>query len=320
MTSPLTRCAAHQHGMTLAELLVSMALGLMVLLGAGALLVSINRAYTAQLEAAAADDGGRYALDLIGRSLRQVAHGDWEHLDAAVPGAPWPARLAGLDDRSISKATDGIANPLPDAVNGSDVLAVRFIGAGAAPDGDGSVTSCAGFPLHAQQEGWSIFYVARGSQGEPELRCKYRGTLGWGADAVVAGVDGFQVLYGIDTDATPDGVANRYVNASAIAALDAALVPAGADPAEQARDRLRRTHWKRVVSVKVALLLHGPAALQGGGAPRVYDLFGSIYSNAHGAVDRGTRLSEAELADGAGARERRLFAATIGLRHAEGGR
>jgi type IV pilus assembly protein PilW len=319
VTSPATRYAARQHGTTLAELLVSMALGLMVLLGAGALLVSINRAYTAQVEAAAADDGGRYALDLIGRALRQVAHVDWEQLDAGVAGAPWPARLAGLDDRSISKATDGIANPLRDAVNGSDVLAVRFAGAGAGPDGDGSITSCAGFPLHAQQEGWSIFYVARGNQGEPELRCKYRGTLGWGADAVVAGVDGFQVLYGIDTDATPDGVANRYVNASAIAALDAALAPAGADPAEQARDRLRRTHWKRVVSVKVALLLHGPAALPGAGAARVYDLFGSIYGDAHGAVDRGTRLFEAELAGGAGARERRLFAATIGLRHAEGG-
>jgi type IV pilus assembly protein PilW len=299
--------------MTMAELLVSMALGLAVLLAAGALLVSANQAWGAQSEAAAADDGGRYALDLIGRALRQAAYIDWERIG---PGAGQDdvqsARLAGLDDRSISKAADAIADPLPDAVNGSDVLAVRFGGAGPAPNGDGSVTSCAGFPVHGLAEGWSIFYVARSGQDEPELRCKYRGAGGWGADAVVAGVDGFQVLYGLDTDA--DGVANRYVNASTVAALDAALVPGGANAPDQARDRLRRSHWKRIVSVKVALLLRGAKAAQGAQANATYDLFGSLYGDAHGAADRGVRLAEADLAADAPARERRLFATTFVLR------
>lgn len=302
-----------QRGATMAELLVSMALGLAVLLAAGALLVSANAAYVAQVNAAAIDDDGRYALEIIGRALRQAAFVDWEGIDigAGIDNAV-PARLAGLDDALVSKTGEGIANPLGGAVNGSDVLAVRFAGAGPAPGGDGSVTDCAGFPAHALEEGWSIFYVARNAQGEAELRCKYRGAAGWNADAVVAGVDSFQVLYGLDTDAAPDGVANRYVNAGALAALDAALVLAGANAAEREQDRRRRTHWKRIVSVKAALLLHGAREAQGKAADAAYELFGPAYS---AAADRGTRLDEAGLSAGEGARrQRRLFAATIVLR------
>jgi type IV pilus assembly protein PilW len=302
-----------QRGLTLVELMVSMAIGLGVLLAAGALLASANRAYVAQLDAAARDEDGRFALELLGRAVRQASYVDWEQVDpGAGPDSAAPAALAGLDARSIGKNVDGIDNPLPDAANGSDVLAVRFAGAGPAPGGDGSVTSCAGFPVHAHAEGWSIFYVARNAQGEAELRCKYRGTGSWGADAVVSGVDGFQVLYGVDTDPAPDGIPNRYVNAGALAALDAALVLTGATPAERAADLRRRTWWKRVVSVKVGLLLHGT---QPGidGLPATYDLFGPAYGQAQGAADPGTRLQLAQLDGGAGLREHSLFAATFVL-------
>jgi type IV pilus assembly protein PilW len=301
------------RGMAMAELLISMAIGLAVVLGAGALLVSANRSYVAQVEGAAQDDGGRFALELLGRALRQASYVDWEQVDPAVGlDAAAPARLAGLDDKSIVKTANGIDDPLPGAVNGSDVLAVRFTGAGAAPDGDGSVTSCAGFPVHAHQEGWSIFYVSRNAQGEAELRCKYRGGGSWGADAVVAGVDGFQVLYGVDLDPTPDGIANRYVNASALAALDATLVLTGATPAERAQELRRRTWWKRIVSVKVGLLLHGAKAGQDA-LPARYDLFGPAYGAAQGDADRGTRLRLSDLDGAAGAREHTLFAATFVL-------
>jgi type IV pilus assembly protein PilW len=303
-----------QRGLTMVELLLSMSIGLAVLLACAALLVSANRAYLAQAEGAALDDSGRFALELIGRAVGQASYVDWAQLDPAVGlDSATPPRLAGLDSKSISKTANGIDNPLPDAVHGSDVLAVRFTGAGPAPDGDGSMTSCAGFPVHAHEEGWSIFYVARNAQGEAELRCKYRGAGSWGADAVVTGVDGFQVLYGVDLDATPDGIANRYMNASALAALDAALVLAGASPAERAQELRRRTHWKRIVSVKVGLLLHGTQAGQDG-LPERYDLFGTTYGEAHGDADRGARLRLADLDGRNGSREHSLFAATFVLR------
>jgi type IV pilus assembly protein PilW len=298
-----------QRGMTVAELLVAMAIGLFVLSAAGALLVSANGAYAAQANAAAVDDSGRFALEVLARAIRQGAFVDWERVSPAAGSGPSAAHFDGLDDREISKAGADIAHPLPGTVNGSDVLAVRFGGAGAPPEGDGSVTSCAGFPVHEHEEGWSIFYVARNAQGEGELRCKYRGAGGWGADAVVTGVDSFQVLYGLDTDG--DAVPNRYVNASAVAALDAGLALAGATPDERAQDLRTRTHWKRVAAVRVALLLHGPQPQPRAREPSRYDLFGPDYGAAYGEADRGTRLSAADLASRHGKRERRIFEAIV---------
>lgn len=299
MSLPIAR------GMGLVELLVALAAGLGVLLAAALLLAGTGKAQAAHADAVELDDSGRYALALIGRALRQGALVESERPGPGLPDPAAPAAVAGLDAHTLLKTGAGIAAALPDAIHGSDVLALRFPGAGRAPGGDGSVLDCAGFAVHEAEEGWSIFYVARNADGEAELRCKYRGANNWSADALVKGVDGFQVLYGIDTDTPRDGVPNRYVNASAIAALDAGLGLAGAGEAE----RNRHTWWKRVASVRVALLLHGerpsPAAVQ----PGAWLLFGPAYDAAHGADDPGTRLSSQDL-DGSGrAPARRLFQA-----------
>jgi type IV pilus assembly protein PilW len=288
-----------QRGMTLAEMMVALAIGLGIVLAAGRLLVLANGAYAAQVESSAVDDGGRFAVDLIGRAVRQAGAVDVDTVAGAAADVA-PARLAGLDARTLSRTAPGIEDPLPAAVNGSDVLAVRFPGA------DGSV-DCAGFPAAAGEEGWSIFYVARNGEGETELRCKYRGAAHWSADALVAGVDGFQVLYGVDTDDPPDGVANRYLNATAVDALDATL--AGLGEAEFNR----RTHWKRVVGVRVGLLLHGSRPTRAAPGSMRYDLLGPAYADAAGADDPGSSLDEARMTSDLRRRERRLFTFTVAL-------
>lgn len=305
-----------QRGATLAELMVALALGLLVALLAGALLVSANAAYVSQVEAASVDDGGRYALDIVTRAVRQAAFVNWDRDEMGIGADPAaPANISGFDDRALDKASAGIGDPIGGAVNGSDVLAARFIGSGPAPDGDGSVISCAGFPVHAIEDGWSIFYVARNAGGEAELRCKYRGKTSWGADAIVAGVDTFQVLYGLDTDVPPDGLANQYVTASTLDSLDEGLVLAGADPEARERELRRRTHWKRIASIKVALVLHGARRSDGKREPAVFDLFGAAYGDAFGGTDKGARLREAQLADELRLRERKLFSSTTLLRN-----
>ena len=288
-----------QRGMTLVELMVALTIGLGIVLMAGRLLVLANGAYAAQIESAGVEDGGRFAIDLIGRAVRLAGATDPDTVaDAAADSAP--ARLAGLDARTLSRAAAGIDDPLPAAVNGSDVLAVRF-------PGDDSAVDCAGFSVAAGGEGWSIFYVARNGEGEAELRCKYRGAAHWSSDALVSGVDGFQVLYGVDTDDPPDGVANRYVNATAIDVLDAGF--AGLPPAEFNR----RTHWKRVVGIRVGLLLHGsrPTRMGPGGAR--YDLLGAGYAAAADFDDSGSSLDEARMTSDLRRRERRLFTFTVAL-------
>jgi type IV pilus assembly protein PilW len=306
-----------QDGATIAELMVASAIGMIAMLMAAGLLASANAAYVAQVEASALDDGGRYALEIISRAVRQAAFVDWER-DSAGPGAGTPAHIGGLDARTLSRAPEGIANPLPAAINGSDVLAVRYAGTGTQQGGDGSAVNCAGFGVGGQEDGWSIFYVGRSAGGEAELRCKYRGKNSWGADAVISGVDGFQVLYGIDTDDPADGVANEYVSASVVEARDGALVLAGATAAERERERSRRTHWKRVAGVRVALLLHGAPGSRTDGGPAVFDLFGRPYSDGAGAGDTGVRLDEARMPETMQRRERRMFATTVLLRNQPG--
>jgi type IV pilus assembly protein PilW len=296
-----------QAGLTLVEMMVALAVGLAVVLSAARLLGLANVAYAAQTESAALDDAGRNALELLGRAVRQAAYADPMQLDLSAPVDGLPARLAGLDARSLGATTAGIAVPLAAVANGSDVLAVRFPGAGTG-SGDGSVVDCAGFTVAAGEEGWSIFYVAKNADGEPELRCKYRGASNWSADAVLTGVDSFQVLYGLDTDTPRDGAANRYVNADAIRALDAAL-PAGLPPQEFNR----RTYWKRVVSVRVGLLLHGTRPTRQDHASREFQLFGPLHAAGAAKSDVGTVLREDALPDKLRRRERRLFSTTVAL-------
>ncbi len=301
---------SRQRGMTVAELLVAVTLGLGVLLGAAGLFIWANRAFAAQVETAAMDDAGRYALEAIARAVRQAAAADWEaHSGGPDPSAP--ARLAGLDARAVSRTGFALDDPVAGSVNGSDVLAVRFPGSGAPPDGDGTSLDCAGFGVHRDEDGWSIFYVARNAQGDAELRCKYRGAGAWSADAVVGAVDSFQVLYGLDADA--DGAPERYLNASAVAGLDAGLLLAGATAAEREADLRRRTHWKKIASVRIALLLHGPASRLETAADTVHALFGRAYGELAGADDAGTQLQEAALSAGDRPRYRKVFGTTIAL-------
>ncbi|MBE3026888.1 pilus assembly protein PilW [Janthinobacterium sp. BJB1] len=311
------------RGMGLVELLVALALGAMLMLAASAVLLAASGSYGDQSASARLDDNGRYALDTIARAVRQTAYVNWDSSAAPVAHADYDsANLAGLDARSLGKNSEGISEALPDALHGSDVLALRYYGAGKEEGGDGSVLNCAGFGVGAAQtqaqRGWSIFYVAQGADGVGELRCKYRGANGWGADAVIRGVDSFQVLYGLDTDTPPDGVANRYVNAGALDACDAALLLAGADAAARQRDLHRRTHWKRVASVRVALLLHGEAGQADKMTelgPAQFDLFGKAYAEAHGAGDAGVRIMRASLPAATRSRPRQVVQASIMLRN-----
>jgi len=100
-----------QRGMTMAELLIAMTVGLGVLLAAASLFIWANRAFAAQVETAAMDDAGRYALEAMARAVRQSAALDWEgHGNGPDPAAP--AHLAGLDARSVPRSGFGIDNAM----------------------------------------------------------------------------------------------------------------------------------------------------------------------------------------------------------------
>ncbi|NYE61132.1 type IV pilus assembly protein PilW [Duganella sp. 1224] len=285
------------RGWGVIELMVALALGLLVTLLASGLLVASGSNYRHHSETLWLSDGGRYAMQLMAQSIRQAAYVNWDR-DGVPPelDPDTPASVAGRDAATITRNSEGISEPLPAVAHGSDVLALRFTGSGAGATGDGSSVNCAGFSVAGDTRGWSIFYVAADADGEPELRCKYRSASGWGADAVVRGVDSFQVLYGVDTDTPLDGVPNTYLNATAV---DAA---AG---------------WKRVCAVRLGLLLHGENSTRADTLDTTFDLFGAAYADAHPG-DVGVRVEEAALPASQRLRTRRLFSMTVALRNRDG--
>lgn len=323
-----------QAGLTLVELMVSLALGLLLVLVATGMLVSTKSSFTTQDDDIQLHDSARFALDLIARSVRQAAYENWDAEQAPiVTTATLSPNLRGLNAARVTATSVGIATPVTSGVvNGSDVLAVRFFGSGAPASpgdwtgGDGTMLNCAGYSVPAapsqdeaeERRGWSIFFVARPSGGgDPELYCKYRGKTSFAATALVQGVESFQVLYGLDFDR--DSMPDQFLHAGQIDALDAALVLAGVPPAQQAAERNRLSNWKRVVAVRVALLVRGTGNGRIDTAATRHDLFGPDYSDIAAAQDPGVRILESGIAAGERNRMRRVFSTTIHLRNRSGG-
>lgn len=286
-----------QHGLAMPEVLIAMALSLLVALAAASLLHVSNGDFLHNGANTRIDDSGRFALSIIGQSLRQAGYPGEPGADAATGSVP-PLAIEGRDAAGVATNAEGLGDAQA-SVNGSDALAIRYsataiIGATAG----GAMLNCAGFPADPGEWAWSIFYLARAGDGIAELRCKYKGENGWGSDAVVRGVDAFHLLYGIDTDSPRDNIPNRYLTARGIDALDDML---------PAAERVMRPHWRRITSVRIVLLLHGERGSRGGNRLSSYELLPG--------ADPGARIDEASLPAPMQHRARRLFTATVALRN-----
>jgi type IV pilus assembly protein PilW len=177
--------------------------------------------------------------------------------DTLSLGADLVSRVgASLGDSNCTNVDDTACS------NGSDVLIVRYQTSAVAPGStvaDGAMVNCAGLaentvPSSAGERMTSVFHVAKPANStEPALMCSYfdRSTNAWASVPLVEGVESFQVLYGLDgaigapntafTVSNPDGVADRFLNASQ-------MVVAG-DPDSAAS----YGNWMRVRSVRIGL-------------------------------------------------------------------
>jgi type IV pilus assembly protein PilW len=63
-----------QAGLTLLELMISLSLGLLLLTGIGTIYVGSNQTYRVQEQNARIQEAGRFALDILGRSIRQAGY------------------------------------------------------------------------------------------------------------------------------------------------------------------------------------------------------------------------------------------------------
>ncbi|MFT5532102.1 MAG: type IV pilus assembly protein PilW [Burkholderiaceae bacterium] len=305
-----------QRGLSLIEVLIGLALGLLIVAIVGTVFQSVRRAYDLQESTVEVSEAGRYALDSIARAVRQSGSSDLASSAVLEQGNDaFDAAISGLDARFLKAGTLGIEQASSIAVNGSDVLALRFAGAN-----DGAAIDCAGFSVTSpvgntsgQLSGWSIFFVARDARGEPELHCKYQGKQSWSSAAIVRGVESFQVLYGVGADAA--AMPTHFLTADQIDRLDQQLVLRGATPEQRAQDHYRQTHWKKITDIRVALLIRSMRAVRTDALNQEFDLFGPAYTAQQAANDLGTRIVESELPSKERNRLRKLFTTTIRVRN-----
>ena len=292
-----------QRGSGLLELMLAVSLSLMLVLSAIVLLHAANAGFIWQEQSALMQDSAAVATESIARALRQTAYIDYAQVPGERSGLPADGVVWGADASSPASAQADSRAISATSILGSDVLAVRFAVSGNVADG--SVINCAGFAVPrahslSANRGISIFYVAASGTGQTELRCKYRGSHQWDSQALIAGVESFQVLYEIDTDG--DGMTDQTVNASAIALRDAT-------------DNPSVSLWTRVVAVHIALLLQGQRSVVDKTVPARFDLFGAAYSATHGSDDRGTRIFLTDLPAASHKQPRHLFHVVITLRN-----
>jgi type IV pilus assembly protein PilW len=301
------KAGSMQRGIGLVELMIASALGLLIILAAIGLLLVSRQTYLVLDEQIAVQETGHYALAILARSVRQASWQEYS-MDSSSEGAAMSAGIIGLNAKSLRMSSEHIENPIAAVSHGSDVLAIRFSGTN-----DGSMINCAGFAVSEAEEslqGWSIFFVGGDRNAEPELRCKYRGKSGWRTEGIARGVESFQVLYGIDTDA--DGLPNQFLNANGIEQFNAELNEDETEETENGKDGI---YWTKVVAVRIAMLVRSSRAVRDAGAQPPYHLFGETYTVLHGMSDFGTFIQEEDMRQTVHSRLRKVFAATIPLRN-----
>lgn len=312
--------AQYQHGLTLIELLLAMALGLIVTLASISLLISSKAGYLTLDEMSRVEESGRFAIETISRAVRQAGFVNWggEENPFVVEKSMSP-NITGFDNSTLHPGTPALSSNMTPGVNSSDVLGVRFFGSGTAKKADGTIIDCAGFPvahppsrqavLHdeddGQGRGWSIFYVAFSPDGEPELRCKYRYKRQWSSAPIVRGVESFQVLYGIDKNS--NGFPDYFLTATEIRLMDD-------QHKGSSQDHNAHTWWKNVVAIRIALLIRGAQDMPSAAQHPTYHLFGSAYTQTAGNQDKAA-FSENDFTPDSKRRMRKVFETTIVLRN-----
>lgn len=292
VTSPQCRRMNRQLGLTMVELLVALALSSVIAVAAVASLIVARQGFTSVDATSQLRDNGRFAADLIQRLAVQGGFHDVNFAAAtkdsqfavAPPAVNPGPNVIGLDNAllptgsttsdlstfisrpSATATQSGCASSTDTAcANGSDVLILRYqssegiIGSGVA---DGSMINCAGnaetaAPIDKNDRIVSVFHVARSTAGEPSLMCSYQNSAGgWETEPVVEGVESFQVSYGVDGvnsaintkfSGAQDTVPDRYLRASQM------VVGTDAESADT------YSNWQRVRSLRVGLVLRGPA-------------------------------------------------------------
>ena len=306
------RHKTNQYGLTLVEIMISLTIGLFLILLITGVVIQSKSTQAAQIDLSVMQDTARLALDNISRNIKQAGYTNYDKADTPfIVSDEMSPNVIGFDAKSVAAKTANISQLVASNNNSSDIIALRFFGSG--QPADNTVLNCAGFaeaePTNRADvsagRAWSIYYVAL-DVGEPALFCKYRGNNegNFQAYAIARGVESFQVLYGINRSSPGNSITEQFLTATEITALDTGISTAELN---------KKTHWKKITAIKVALLIRGNSNSRADNETTHHHLFGQAYSNANAGKDAGSTIDEAKLSKSNQKRLRKIYSTTIQL-------
>jgi type IV pilus assembly protein PilW len=247
-------------GFTLVELMVSVAIGLILLLFLSSLYFNSRSSSRLNDDNARMQEDGRYAMGLIGRNLMQAGFG---YMQTGNSTDFPPADLKSLGLQGLMGCTDGFAEPMTAipptcAAAGSSAFMTSYTSEpydASKSDISGAGTDCSGTPaVGATVDKGGIvinrFYVGPNKT----LYCK--GNAGAEPQPILSNVEKMLVTYGIDTE-------SKY--APLLSTTDAAI--AGADEYNGSNNK---AGWDRVVTATVCLEIRSANKVVTTGAGQTY--------------------------------------------------
>lgn len=225
-----------QQGLTIVELMVAMAIGLLIGLVVFASYLSGVGTQRAQTDMTRLQESARFGFELLARAIRRAGFRDSTAQTApefcSVDPGTAGAQFSATNDAAEVDLGGGVK---PAVFNGSDVITVRYYGqddpAEAPGTPDGVVLDCLGNPVSrdgGKADGSPVqdtIYVASDPvTGEPTLYCNTDNPPAVAAGTanlpLIRGVESLQILYAEDTDPGPDPVPNRYVPINKVTSVD----------------------------------------------------------------------------------------------------
>jgi len=183
--------------MSLLELMVSLAIGLLVVLATVSVYLGSTGSLRLQDEASRLDDSGRFALESIVRLLRIAGYVNWPGDSGAAPV------LLSASTSPPVEGRDGARH---------DSLTLRFFGSTQAGGADGAIVDCLGAPVPRDGNPASRSENTLSVNSAGALLCQATGMSS--AQPLIDGVERLQFLYGLDLDG--DGRPERWARAGEV--------------------------------------------------------------------------------------------------------
>lgn len=218
-----------QRGLSLVELLVAMAIGLLVTLVVTEAYVNATSTQRSQNDKSRVQETMRFALDTLMYAVRKAGY-----RNPAISGGSVTDFCGGVSARLMARNDAATVDPTAadlttsetgakTILNKSDVLRVRYNGDGATVSpftADGSITDCLGNGVPANQTVEDTFFIAADADNnnEPSLFCYTSNAATAGSVAIVPGVESLQLLFGDDSNA--DASISRFVTSEAVSAIN----------------------------------------------------------------------------------------------------